>query len=205
MKLFITNKILDELDMKTYSRYVSWCPGIHSTIFFEKSGTEHYRLLSYLSKHLPKASTIVDIGTFYGASALAFSMNTDVHIITYDIVDNITPDNRIRNEHVDTIYDIENIQSRIKDCTEDISVLSSARIIFLDVNPHDGIKELDLLNKIRQSGFRGILLVDDIHLNKEMNAFWNSIPERKKDVTKYGHWSGTGIVYFSEEDEIYLM
>lgn len=202
MNLNISNKSLDELDMEGYAPYVAWCPGIHATIFVKQAGVEHYRLFSYIAMQLAKDDTVVDIGTFFGASALAFAMNKDIRVITYDIVDNIA---ETAPDGARTIYEHANIDSRIKDCTEDTEILAGAKVILIDVNPHDGIKERYILEKIRKSGFKGILLLDDIHLNPAMEEFWSSIAERKEDITAYGHWSGTGIVYFSDEHRIQFL
>jgi hypothetical protein len=44
--------------------------------------------------------------------------------------------------------------------------------------------------------WNGLLLLDDINFNEPMNQFWNNISEEKYDITKIGHWSGTGLVNF---------
>ena len=38
--------------------------------------------------------------------------------------------------------------------------------------------------------------VDDINLNEAMWKFWASIKQTKSEITRIGHWSGTGIVLF---------
>jgi hypothetical protein len=45
-------------------------------------------------------------------------------------------------------------------------------------------------------GYTGYLLLDDIHLNFEMERFWGSITKEKYDITNIGHLTGTGVVYF---------
>jgi hypothetical protein len=44
--------------------------------------------------------------------------------------------------------------------------------------------------------YKGYLLLDDIHLNFEMERFWGSITKEKYDITNIGHITGTGVVYF---------
>jgi hypothetical protein len=39
-------------------------------------------------------------------------------------------------------------------------------------------------------------MFDDIYLNAEMTNFWNGLQNEKYDLTKVGHWSGTGIAIF---------
>ena len=45
------------------------------------------------------------------------------------------------------------------------------------------------------------MLCDDIHHFENMkNNFWNKVAaEDKLDVTKFGHWSGTGLIFFNKE------
>lgn len=195
LNITITKSELDELDISRCEKMISWCPT--SQYFNKPSGSEHYRLFAYISKCLPNDSIVIDIGTYYGMSAAALSYNKNVNVKTYDIYDNITDDsniNTIRNEH--------NIEYLIRNCCDDVQTLNSATVIVLDVDPHYGIQEREIIDKIRESGFKGILFCDDIHLNDGMKSFWNDIPERKKDITEYGHWSGTGVVFFSDTIDI---
>jgi hypothetical protein len=54
------------------------------------------------------------------------------------------------------------------------------------------------LNTLEKNGYRGIVILDDIHLNDHMNTFWNNITQKKHDVTNVGHFSGTGIIIFDQ-------
>jgi hypothetical protein len=71
--------------------------------------------------------------------------------------------------------------------------------IFIDVDPHDGIQETKMIQKLVDKKYKGYVLLDDIHLNQAMQNFWDSIPVtvRKVDLTEIGHWSGTGLLIFS--------
>lgn len=75
-------------------------------------------------------------------------------------------------------------------------LLKSADIILLDVDPHDGLKEPIILKRIIDSGFKGLLIIDDADLNEGMRDFYNSI-ELRKELVRWHH-SGTGLVYFYE-------
>ena len=44
--------------------------------------------------------------------------------------------------------------------------------------------------------YAGMVLCDDIHISQDMKNFWNDVPLKKIDVTKYGHVTGTGIIVF---------
>ena len=78
-------------------------------------------------------------------------------------------------------------------------VLESAKIILLDIDPHDGVTEDYFYNRLLDFDFKGFLICDDIHINDGMMNFWNSIKKQKFDITDIGHWSGTGLVNFSDE------
>jgi hypothetical protein len=49
---------------------------------------------------------------------------------------------------------------------------------------------------LMSSGYKGVVLADDIRLNDKMRAFWQWVPLKKFDVTHYGHHSGTGVIVF---------
>ena len=53
-----------------------------------------------------------------------------------------------------------------------------------------------IFDALKKKGFSGIVLVDDIKLTEGIKTFWNEIEHKKYDLTKYGHWSGTGLVIF---------
>jgi predicted O-methyltransferase YrrM len=72
--------------------------------FFQKPGKEHYRFLSYIST-LFNNTTIIDIGSHRGSSALALSYNSTNTIHSFDIVSNVV------NEKLKAV---ENIQFHIE-------------------------------------------------------------------------------------------
>ena len=37
-----------------------------------------------------------------------------------------------------------------------------------------------------------------------MVDFWDSIKNEKEDVTKYAHWTGTGMVWYNQDKDINL-
>lgn len=151
--------------------------------FFEPAGTEHYRLLAFISSNYSGA-LILDIGTNTGSSALALSKGSSNHVISYDIED-------CREGHGVG----ERIEHKIGLATDDIANIQNASVIFLDTK-HDGTFEDEFRNKLIELNWKGVLLLDDIYLNPEMKAFWDSITQEKIDLTKVGHWSGTGAVIF---------
>ncbi|MCJ7636568.1 MAG: hypothetical protein MUO21_03680, partial [Nitrososphaeraceae archaeon] len=178
------NKI--ELQHNSYS-------GVNPEEYPGYPGKEHYKLLAHLSTTFSN-STIVDIGTHRGISALALSHNKTNIVHSFDIVAKIDPEMKSISNiifHIDNLWNIttRNLWKEM--------ILSSS-LIFLDIEPHDGIMEYEFYRFLLNNGYRGILIVDDIWYFKGMrDHFWYHVPsEHKLDITKYGHWSGTGLIRF---------
>ena len=165
--------------------------------FFGKSGNQHYRLLSYIST-LFNNTTIIDIGSHRGSSALALSYNSTNIIHSFDIVNNVI------NEKV---KNIENIKFHIENLFEGPgqskweTIIKNSPFIFLDVDPHNGNMEIDFYNYLKKINYQGFVICDDIWFFKEMrNDFWYKIPyEYRYDLSDFGHWSGTGVFTFDSE------
>jgi predicted O-methyltransferase YrrM len=186
MQLHINNFV--KTDISHLKKFVEWSD---DGKLFENNG-QHYRLLAYISSILPNGSKIFEIGTRWGVSAVALSNNKNVSVITCDIDDCI--------EDSPSVKDIPNVTCVIGDGFNLIDEHINAEVIFMDVDPHDGVQETRMINKLIECEYKGILFLDDIHLNKEMNDFWNSIQLDKVDLTQFGHYSGTGIVFFGDQE-----
>jgi hypothetical protein len=182
----INNLDLDQLDTKFINQYSNLLMNRnlqHDPYYFHlKSGREHYRLLAYVST-LYNNQIIFDVGTNKCMSALALSYNKSNKVKTYDIV-KLLPQNPV----------VDNIEYILGDSTKD-NDLMNCPLIFLDVD-HDGTYENIFYEHLKNINWKGILILDDIHLNDEMKNFWNMIEEKKYDITNIGHWSGTGLVVF---------
>jgi predicted O-methyltransferase YrrM len=157
-------------------------------------GKEHYKLLSWLASQIPAEKNIIDIGTHRGSSALALSSNTQATIHTFDIVDKIG-DHAIKSTtnikwHIHDVFDVRD--------PEIDKLLLESPMIFIDVDPHNGHMEWKLYNWFKKSGYKGLLIWDDIHYFPEMRThFWSKVPiAERMDVTDLGHWSGTGLIKF---------
>jgi len=183
-ELYIIPEILDSIDLCTLWPYAR---GPQFKFFNRESGNEHYRLLSHLSWQFPNKSTVVDIGTSTGHSALALSHNPTINVVTYNISDEVQKVGSIKSKY--------NVNIRIKNCLDDMSTLLAAPFIMLDVF-NDGTFEKELITALMKNNYAGVVLCDDIYLNKEMVEFWKWVPVKKVDMTKYGHWSGTGLILF---------
>lgn len=178
--IFLSKEALDAIDLAPHAPLLD---DFGRQYFFLEAGQEHYRLLAHLSTLFPWR-TVVDIGSNRGGSAVALAHDPRTRVISYDIVDNKT-----------VTIEKSNVEFRLKNVLEDVEVLMAAPLILLDTF-HDGTFEREFYRALLDHAYRGVLVLDDIHLNPEMRSFWRDIPLPKVDVTPVGHWSGTGLVYF---------
>lgn len=172
----------------------------------EPCGKEHYFFLAALSMQLNNKK-IIEIGTHNGRSTIALNYGNlkngnNNSIYTYDIYNHLLPNifnNTAIQFRMDNLFD-----HTIREVNREH--LLSADLIFIDVDPHEGIVEYDMLLWLKENNFKGLILFDDIHLGpghmgitsgNSMQQFWDKIDNQYKlDLTSVGHWSGTGLVSF---------
>jgi predicted O-methyltransferase YrrM len=184
----LNKSIIDNIDLSEYVKYVDW--NDQNLQYFElEAGKEHYKLLSFFAKELKTTKPLFDIGTYFGFSATALGVDASKKVISYDIYDWI-PDDKF------TVKKLKNVELRCMDCLDDLESLLDTDFICLDISPHDGLQEQVILDALKKYKYKGLLFLDDIHLCKDMDDFWNNIDLPKYDISKYGHFSGTGIVVF---------
>ncbi len=152
--------------------------------FIDTESREHYRLLQHLSAGV-SYSTIIDAGTFMGLSAYYLSANSTNEIHTYDISDKHLVEDYLKRPNIS--FHLKSILD------EEPEFINEARIIFLDIDPHDGTQEEIFSKKLLEIGYKGIVVCDDINLNQGMHDWWAMLPGLKLDLTTYGHFSGTGL------------
>jgi predicted O-methyltransferase YrrM len=169
--------------------------------FVGQPGDQHYRLLAYLST-LFNGVDIIDIGTHVGSSALALSYNPTNTVHTFDIEARMTAERKARKWggrniqfHMENLWD-EAVRVAWRD-----RVLACP-LILMDIDPHEGPMEMEFYRWLKEIGYKGLLVCDDIWYFKGMrDRFWYHIPAAEKvDVTALGHWSGTGIVHFGAQE-----
>tara|TARA_B110000037_G_scaffold199804_1_gene239853 strand:- start:444 stop:1052 length:609 start_codon:yes stop_codon:yes gene_type:complete len=170
----------------------------------------HYYLLAYLSSKINNA-LIIDIGTHMGNSALALAYNKTNKIITYDLSNKFeyVYGGIIKNVNLEKVTNIEWKLCNIMNEEDEKKNLLSSSIIMLDT-AHEGPFELSVYNYLKNNSYKGILILDDIYFNNSMKKFWNSITEKKIDLTSVGHKelgslnvpTGTGLVDFGGTIEI---
>lgn len=187
MTLLKIGRTVNMINLVPKLPYISWHDNHRH--FNQPGGVEQYKLLAYISSQLPDGTTVIDVGTYLGCSALALSYNEKVNVVTYDAVDNIPNDKT-------TIKSIPNINMILSDYKDHIQSFIDKPIIVLDIERHDGIQEKIIVQRLIDAGYKGIIICDDININADMKAFWEWVPIKKHDVSKYGHWTGTGIIVF---------
>ena len=181
--LSITNEQLDNIDLFPYSQRIN--SSEYQGYFMSKSGQEHYRLLAHISQ-TDDLVDILDVGTLKGCSALAFSVNSK---------------NKVRSFNVGNEFDLNYTPLNAEFIIDNVlngdynSVILGSKYIMLDTY-HDGTFEKEFYDHLVSINYKGYLLLDDIHLNFEMERFWGSITKEKYDITNIGHSTGTGVVYF---------
>jgi predicted O-methyltransferase YrrM len=163
---------------------------------------QHYRLLASIVEAL-KPHTVVEIGTFDGASALALLENLPQagRLVTFDIV----PWSQVGQ----TLLRSEDLNDgRLTPITADLrrpevfethaELLQSADLIFID-GPKDGEFEYRLMSHLGTLKLRPgtPLLFDDIRL-WNMLDFWHMLDLPKLDLTGFGHFTGTGLALWAE-------
>lgn len=172
----------------------------HKSLVTSKAGNQHYKLLAYISLSKDNMK-IVELGTHHGTSSLCLCINEKNSVTTFDIKN---------------YYSIKQSPTNLKRIIGDIFQLPDelygildSDVIFVDT-AHDGVFESNIYNFLVENNFKGILLLDDIHFNKEMELFWEKIDITKYDISDLGHGNdprttgkcGTGLVDFSNIVEI---
>jgi hypothetical protein len=190
MNIPLDTTAISNIDLGDLSQYLNWNPTAKE-YFLSNAGQEHYQLIAYLSQQI--SGEVADVGTLFGASALALSINDKSLVYTFDIVRCIPDGNDLK-----TPLSRPNIKFYVAKGQAVIAKLAQCKLVILDVDPHDGNQETDIVNRLINHDFKGLLVVDDIHLNKGMKHFWDNIPTtlKKVDVTHIGHNTGTGIIIF---------
>ena len=182
---------IEKINAATFPMSQPWMGAGRYVYLFAEAGRDHYRLLSYISS-LYNNIIICDVGTKHGLSAIALASPTN-KVYSYDTVDKLDDQLKDAASEINCTFLVENCLEK----DEHKERLLSADIVMLDTD-HDGVFEEEFYSFLKTSGFSGILILDDIRLNEPMKKFWDSITEPKFDITKYGHFSGTGLVTFGE-------
>lgn len=164
---------------------------------------QHYRLLRALVDAW-QARTVVEVGTYAGASAL--SMMTAASIETLTTFD-LTP----WSEFEFTLLERHDFDDRLVQEIGDLAdfatfdqhadTLAGADVVFVD-GPKDGSFEYQFIPRLlAQAPLRPrLIIIDDVRV-MSMIDLWRQMPLAKLDLGSFGHWSGTGMVIQREAVE----
>jgi predicted O-methyltransferase YrrM len=200
MKITFDNNYLNSINLENLNKYSS---GISKQYFLLESGREPYRLLYYLT-NLFHNSIIIDLGTSNGASALALSSNKSNQIYSFDIIDRCQTSFLQNQNQFEKMPSFPNVDFIVtEDFRKYLKLFLKSPFIYVDIG-HDGVWENILLDLLMKYNYQGIMLLDDINAFPEMQKFWQKLNFNKIDLTKYGHWSGTGLVDFGGKIEFEL-
>lgn len=187
----LTRADLAKIDLEPLRRYAA-----NPDEFFGRQ--QHYRLLAHLPLLLPFGKTVIDIGTHQGDSALALSYAAR-RVESFDVVDKTNGRPRPENVHyhLEDLFDPETRERWRR-------TLLNSGIIVIDIDPHEGTREYELVKWLHENDYRGLIVLDDIWFFKPMrdNIWYRIKASHKADATALGHWSGTGIVSFDERVEL---
>lgn len=185
-----------DLDLiRLVAKLQQFVAGPNSSDFFKKN--EHYRLLALLSTRVPPGKPIIDIGTCYGDSALALSYSGHA-VHSFDVADMVgdrllPPEISLNREDL--------FDAKVREQRKEL--LLSSGLILIDIAPHDGRPELEMVRWLQANRYEGLIVLDDIWWYKEMrdNLWYQIESEFKTDLTSVGHWSGTGVISFKRRLE----
>ena len=199
----LSNEELDKVDLSQYDKYLSWKQrAVGHYDFYGKSGKEHYKMLAYFST-LFNDKVLLDVGTFLGGSALALGFNKSNKVVSIDVKYQVEIEVNEPN--------IEFLEGDIMNSKDGKELIHSASFILYDT-VHLGNLEREFHQYLESSNWVGICIWDDIKyrhtgsVRQEMQDFWNTIPDdRKYDISKYAHFTGTGLVWYGDKPKVNLV
>ena len=176
----------------------------------------YYAILVHLSTYFTD-SVIVDLGTNRGGSAAALSYNRSNEVYTFDIIPTEEAIELFKKDEYKNIsYIIGNCiennwygqplgpfsAKHLKPLKSEKEIFLSSELIFLDIDPHDGVQEPQVLDFLITNDWKGIMVCDDIgHQHPPMHDWWNSIELPTYTIrNKYAALKGTGIICFNNQE-----
>jgi len=144
-------------------------------------GLDYYGYLSWIASQTPPGSLILEAGTYEGKGARALALDGTRTVHTYDPY----------REGAAGPFTFHRLDAR------DIpaSLVASALLVYLDVDPHDGVQEPAILASLLSKGFAGLLVCDDIFGTDGMKHWWASVTLPKlDDACRFHGRQGMGFV-----------
>jgi hypothetical protein len=218
------------LPTTAYWRYMPYTRQDHLRYAANPAGRDPYRLLAYLGAQLQPGQYAVELGTHVATSAFALAGATDQPIHTFDApnttvgymhyehvlrrrVTQINKTMPVKEPIAEfpagqahrfvafpsIIFHVADVLDADKATR---TLIGGAALLHLDTlhRPEVHPFEYEFISQITNAGFRGVMILDDIHLNPEMERLWRRLKSQPGttalDVTAIGHASGTGLVAF---------
>ncbi len=193
MLVELNKKAIEELDLSHLAHFLQWNPAFQQ-YFVQETGKEPFKLLAFLSKAI--GGVAVDMGTLYGSSALALSYNEQTQVLTLDTKKQI-PDGQ-DGQALITPLKRPNIRMLVASCQAILPHAAKANLIVLDIDINLKTEILKVISELMYYKFKGILVLDNINVNQNMQDVWRNIPQtlKKLDVSSLGHHTGTGIIVY---------
>jgi hypothetical protein len=219
-----SSESIDSIKQFTYPTYEKF--------MMSPPGTEHYALLHYLTRKYGKSRShfsegcsyhVVDIGTRYIASALALGI-TGVPTKTFDVPGSTERQRGFRDKTEEEWQ--RQVKSKGIDITfynlqlngisaEELKAYMNTPLVVLDTyhKPYTAPFEREFLQRmINEVNYKGLMVLDDIHMDEEMKRWWKELQDNANewgykayDISHLGHWSGTGILDFSDDGRLAIV
>lgn len=176
-------------------------------------GKEYYSLLYYLTKNYGDDRPVVDIGTRFAASAIALAAG-GTPVYTFDLPHSRERHEAFRNRSELAWHElvrknginIRFFNINLIEMTDLRPFLSRTWLIVLDTyhRPYSNRFEPTFFGRLCEINYKGLVLIEDIDINREMKKWWNALIEQQEsqgfrafNVTHVGHSYGTGLLDFS--------
>jgi hypothetical protein len=167
--IILTKNYIDYINKKINPEFLHYYSPQGLIDYNMEIGKEHYKLLCCLSKQI-KNSIIFDIGTHNGnlSVSLGYSLTNNSNnnkFYSFDIKDfrDIACKKFFNDYSIN--YCLENICDIVVREKYSKLLLESSLIMF-DIDPHNGILEYEIYVWLRDNNYKGLILYDDIFLNK---------------------------------------
>uniref|UniRef100_A0A7S4QYG6 Uncharacterized protein n=1 Tax=Ditylum brightwellii TaxID=49249 RepID=A0A7S4QYG6_9STRA len=214
-KIIIDYAKIRSMDKSPLERVKNLTTEEYELYLLADAGIEHYAFLNYLSATYGDHRHFTDIGTRVVASSVAVGSNLKSPVWTFDLPTSYERQQAFRGDTEEEwqtkAHDIglnvtfHNLDL-MKASNEELKKYLDTWFVLLDTfhQPDTVPFEREFFQRMLDIGFKGILCLDDIHLNHEMKKWWNEVQDgaegggyRTYDITEIGHYSGTGLVDFS--------
>jgi predicted O-methyltransferase YrrM len=193
MHIALNKHEVNQIDLTHLAHFLQWNP-TYQQYFLQDAGKEPYKLIAFLSKTI--GGMVVDMGTLYGSSALALSYNEQTQVMTLDTKRQI-PD----AQDLVTPVKRPNVRMIVASCQTVLPHAAKANLVLLDIDAHLTTEIKKVIHELAYYNFKGILVLDNIHLNDDMKSLWVDVGKELKncktiDATMLGHHTGTGIIVY---------